>query len=155
MLICRESLLCGGSAAKRSQEAATWCTHGYIKNWWGILKTAQPQCLLMLGLMTLQEGALCRSWPSPVWNGLLAQLLLSISEEIFPLKMCVQMRLHVCVLMCICVWPHSVFLHTLQLWKCSFIVVITGKMQWVAEAELRILIIWLTECQRMLHKARN
>ena len=72
MLICRESLLCGGKAAEEEPRGCHLMCLWYIKNWWKMLKAAPVPPPLVSAHAEIQDlTGRCHVGPgqSQVWNG--------------------------------------------------------------------------------------
>ena len=105
MLICRESLLCGGKAAEEEPRGCHLMCLWYIKNWWKMLKAAlSPLCLHMPRFRTLQESV---TWVlARAWFEMAHRHLCPLEKRAFPWK-CVRMLVGACVRTGTCTWLHS------------------------------------------------
>lgn len=104
MLICRESLFCGGKAAEEEPRGCHLMCLRYIKNWWKMLKAAPAPPSLVSAHAEIQDlTGRCFVGPgqSLVWNG--SSPSLSTWEEGFSLKVCLDAG-GCC---CTCAWLHS------------------------------------------------
>lgn len=101
MLICRESLFCGGKAAEEEPRGCHLMCLRYIKNWWKMLKAAPAPPIPCV--CTCRDSGPYRkvfrgSWPEPGLKWLIA-ISARLRRGLFPESVfgCWWMLVHVCL----------------------------------------------------------